>query len=85
MLTVNKISYLNNYKFKVSLSNGTDGIFDITPYLNKGVFTQLKKIGYLIQVKINFAGICWPNGQDFSADTIEYDMQHSYNTPNKKG
>ncbi|MEM7539581.1 MAG: DUF2442 domain-containing protein [Chloroflexota bacterium] len=58
----------------VELSNDTAGFFDVSPYLEFGIFTQLKKNSYLKQVKINFCGICWPNGQDFSADTIEYEM-----------
>ena len=44
------------------------------PYIAKGIFTQLKDVDYLKQVTINFAGICWPNVQDFSADTIEYEL-----------
>ena len=41
----------------------------------------ITEISYLKQVKINFCGICWPNGQDFSADTIEYEMDV---VPNKQ-
>jgi hypothetical protein len=75
MLTVKSILYCDGYRFKTVLSNGTEGLFDIAPYLEKGIFTQLKNIEYCKQVKINFAGIFWPNGQDFSADTIEYHIK----------
>ena len=75
MLRVSHIEYCNDYKLKATLSNGIEGVFDVAPYLDKGIFTQLKNTDYLKQVKINFAGIYWPNGQDFSADTIEYFIQ----------
>jgi hypothetical protein len=75
MLTVKNIHYCEDYKFKAVLSNGAEGIFDISPYLEKGIFVQLKNKEYCKQVKINFAGICWPHGQDFSADTIEYHIK----------
>ena len=75
MLKVNYIECCNDYKITVVLSNGLAGIFDVRPYLDKGIFTQLNNIDYFKQVKINFAGIYWPNGQDFSADTIEYFLQ----------
>ncbi len=75
MLTVKEIMHVEGYKLRAKLSNGVEGIFDISPYIEKGIFTQLKNIHYLKQVKINFAGICWPNGQDFSADTIEFDIK----------
>lgn len=72
MLSVDKIEYAFDYKLKAKLSNGKEGFFDVSGYLEKGIFTQLKNKEYLKQVKTNFAGIYWPNGQDFSADTIEY-------------
>lgn len=75
MLKVKHVSYHDDYKLYVVLSNGVCGYFDIAPYIDKGIFNQLKNIDYLKTVKTNFAGICWPNGQDFSADTIEHEMQ----------
>lgn len=78
MLKVIDIEYCEGYKFKTKLSNGTEGMFDVSPYVEKGIFSQLKNKEYIQQVKINFAGICWPNGQDFSADTIEYHINNDY-------
>ena len=75
MIHVNKVQYAERYKLYVELSNGISGYFDLTPYLDKGVFTQLKNIDYLKKVKPDTFGICWPNGQDLSADTIEYELQ----------
>jgi Protein of unknown function (DUF2442) len=72
MLTVKNIHYCDDYTFKAVLSNGVEGLFDISPYLEKGIFVELKNKEYCKQVKINFAGIFWPHGQDFSADTIEF-------------
>lgn len=75
MLAVSEIKYVEAYKFQTRLSNGVEGIFDVSPYIDKGIFTQLKNVEYLKLTRINFAGICWPNGQDFSADTIEYEVK----------
>jgi len=44
--------------------------------LNKGIFKELKNQKYFELVKIAFGGIVWPHEQDFSADTIEYEMQN---------
>jgi hypothetical protein len=74
MLTVQEISVIAPYKLRAKLSNGVEGIFDVSPYVRKGIFTQLQNVEYFKQVRVNFCGICWPNGQDFSADTIEYDI-----------
>jgi len=62
MITVKHVSHYEDYKLYVELSNGQRGLFDISPYLESGIFTQLKNLDYLKTVKINFCGICWPNG-----------------------
>ena len=64
-----------NYKLKVKLSNGKSGIFNVKPYLDKGIFRELQIKEYFELVKIAFGGVVWPHEQDFSADTIEYEMQ----------
>ena len=75
MLHVHKVQHAKEYKLYVELSNGISGYFDLSPYLDKGIFTQLKDVSYLKQVKSDSFGICWPKGQDLSADTIEYELQ----------
>jgi hypothetical protein len=62
---------LPDYRIYVSLSDGNKGIFDVKPYLDKGIFTELKDYGYFQRARIEFGTIVWPNGQDFCPDTIE--------------
>ena len=75
MLKVKKVNANNDYTLFVELSDGRSGIFDVKPYLEKGVFTQLKDKNYFKQVKPFFCGIIWPNAQDLSADTIAYELE----------
>ncbi|MEL6722885.1 MAG: DUF2442 domain-containing protein [Pseudomonadota bacterium] len=75
MLKVKQAAYHKNLQLFVELSDGRKGYFDVSPYTDKGIFGQLKNIEYLKLVKINFCGICWPQGHDFSADTIAHKMQ----------
>lgn len=76
MLTVNHVEYTGSYKLKVSLSNGSEGMFDVSPYITKGFFKQLADEHYLKQVKVDESGmgVCWPDEQDFSADTLEAEL-----------
>jgi Protein of unknown function (DUF2442) len=32
---------IKNYRLKIRLSNGRQGVFDVTPYLDKDVFREL--------------------------------------------
>ena len=77
MIKVNYVEARDNYILLVKLSNGKEGAFDVKPYLDKGIFTELKDKNYFSSVKTGFGGIIWPHEQDFSADTIEYEMQQN--------
>jgi hypothetical protein len=75
MIKVDYVEVRDNYILFAKLSNGNKGFFDVKPYLDKGIFTELKDENYFRSVKVGFGGIIWPHEQDFSADTIEYEMQ----------
>ncbi len=60
----------NDYKLVLTFENGEKRLFDVTPFLDKGVFTELKDIDYFQKVKVAFGAIEWPNEQDFSKDTL---------------
>lgn len=66
---------LTDYRIEVTLSNGKRGIFDVKPYLDRGVFKQLKDYNYFKRARIEFGTLTWPNEQDFSPETIEIKMQ----------
>ncbi|MGE5342344.1 MAG: DUF2442 domain-containing protein [Candidatus Omnitrophota bacterium] len=75
MIKVNSVKAKEDYILHVRLSNGKEGLFDVKPYLEKGIFTELKDKNFFELVKPAFCGIVWPHEQDFSADTIECEMQ----------
>ena len=44
--------------------------FDVKPYLDLGVFKELKDVDYFKQVKIAFGTVQWPHEQDISPETL---------------
>lgn len=66
---------LPEYQIKVVFANGKKGIFDVKPYLDKGIFTELKDYGYFRNARIEYSTITWTHGQDFSPKTIELRMK----------
>ncbi len=66
---------LPDYKLYVEIDDGRKGIFDVRPYLNKGVFKELKNISYFNQVGILFGAVTWPNEQDIAPETIIEELQ----------
>ena len=65
-----QVQPLDNYQLQLQFDNSETRIFDVTPYLDKGVFSQLKSIEQFKIVKPFFGGIQWENEQDFSRDTL---------------
>ena len=77
VLNVLSVRAMDNWRLKVALSNGKEGVFDMSPYLDKGVFCELKDVEYFTQVSTVYgnSGIGWPNEQDLSAYTLDSGLQ----------
>ena len=44
--------------------------FDVKPYLEYGIFTELKDQAYFKNIKVAFGTVQWPNEQDISPETM---------------
>jgi len=60
----------DNYHLLLEFTNGEWRIFDVTPYLNKGIFTELKSTEMFKTVKIVDGTVQWLNEADFCPDTL---------------
>ena len=61
---------LADYKLRIQFVNDELKEFDVTPFLDKGIFSELKDKDYFKQVRVAFGSVEWPNQQDFSKDTL---------------
>lgn len=68
---------LDDYKLKVVRLDGLEGIVDMAPYLERGVFRELKNLDYFRQVGISYGAVTWPNGQDIAPETVEQELKRS--------
>ena len=68
---------LDDYKIEILTSSGIFGIFDTKPYLRGSAFKELADESYFRLVRPAHHGIIWPHEQDFSADTIIFDIQNA--------
>lgn len=68
---------LEGYRIEIQTNSGISGIFDVKPYLNGSAFKELMNESYFRMVRPAHHGIAWPHGQDFSADTIIWDIQNA--------
>lgn len=81
MDTIVKAVPLDDHKIEIVTSSGIEGIFDVKPYLKGSAFKELENESYFRLVRPAHRGIMWPNEQDFSSDTIIWDIKHSQQSP----
>jgi hypothetical protein len=60
----------SGYRVYLEFSNGERREFDVSPYLEKGIFRSLKEESYFKQLCVSMGTIEWPDGQDFCPDTL---------------
>ncbi len=77
METIIKAVPLDNYRIDILTSSGISGIFDVKPYLNSSAFKELINKSYFCLVRSAHHGIMWPKEQDFSSDTIIWNIQNA--------
>jgi len=70
MLKIKEAKVLPKYKLKVCFEDDKTGVCDVTPYLDKGAFTELKDDVLFRQIKNTGFSIEWPNEIDLSSDTL---------------
>ncbi len=66
---------LADYNIYVEIEDGRKGLFDMKPYLNHGVFKELKNIDHFNQVNVFLGALTWPNQQDVAPETLVEEMK----------
>ncbi|MEO8150233.1 MAG: DUF2442 domain-containing protein [Bacteroidia bacterium] len=70
---VKEVTPTDDYKLHLIFTDGSKKIFDVKPYLDKGIFQELKKHDTFNSVKVFLGSIQWKGGQDLCADTLFLD------------
>jgi len=69
-LSVTKVKPLADYKLKLTFENNEIKIFDVTPYLDTGLFRTLKDKNFFKLVKVSYDTIEWPNKVDLDPEVL---------------
>jgi hypothetical protein len=59
-----------DFTILITFTNGEIKIFDMKPYLEIGIFRELKDLSLFNSVKPFLGSIQWKNGQDLCPDTL---------------
>ena len=67
---VKSVRPLPGYKLDLVFENGQRRLFDLTPYLEMGVFKQLKDPSQFQSARAVAGSVEWTGGVDLSYDTL---------------
>jgi hypothetical protein len=70
---VTEVTPLENYKLSLKFKNGEEKVFDMTPYLETGIFKELKDETLFKTVRISFDTVEWANEADIDPETLYQD------------
>lgn len=70
MIRVVDIDYVKDYTLSITFSDGVKKVVDLQPYLNGGVFEQLKDLSQFRQYGLNHWTIEWACGVDLAPEFL---------------
>ena len=76
-LAVTAVEPLEDYQLLLTFENGEKRIFDIKPYLDKGIFRELKDEKMFRTVRVSFDSIEWSNQADIDPEVL-YEESKAY-------
>ena len=70
MIRVVDVDYVKDYTLSITFSDGVKKVVDLQPYLNGGVFEQLKDLSQFRQYGLNHSTIEWACGVDLAPEFL---------------
>lgn len=67
---VKSVEALEDYQLALEFQNGKRRIFDMKPYLNRGIFIRLQNPALFQAARVVAGSVEWPGGLDLSYDTL---------------
>jgi len=68
--SVKSVKPLENYILLLEFENTEKRVFDMKPYLNKGIFKELSDVKVFNSVRISFDSIEWSNHADIDPEFL---------------
>jgi len=72
---VKNVRALNDYQLALEFENEERRIFDMEPYLSRGIFVRLQNPALFQAVRVVAGSVEWPMGLDLSYDTLYLESQ----------
>ncbi len=70
---VKSVVATDDYRLRLTFTNGETGTFDCSHLLEFGVFREFQNIAYFHRASVVGGTVAWPNEQDICPDTLYED------------
>ena len=67
---VKTVEAIEDYQLVIEFEDGERRIFDVKPYLSRGVFSRLRNAALFRSAYVVSGSVEWPGGLDLSYDTL---------------
>jgi len=67
---VKSVQPLDNYMLRLTFADGAVKIFDVKPFLDRGLFAQLRDKSLFKSVHVSFDTVEWANGVDICPELM---------------
>ena len=74
---VRRVCPAADFTLEVEFETGERRLFDVTPYLHRGVFVRLQDRTVFRSARVVAGSVEWPGGVDLSYDTLYLEAQPS--------
>ncbi len=72
---VKNVKALDDFQLALEFENEGWRIFDVKPYLNRGIFVRLQNQALFQAARVVAGSVEWPGGLDLSYDTLYLESQ----------
>ena len=68
--SVKKVEPTAEFTLILTFENGEKRVFDMKPYLNTGIFSELQNLDLFNTAHISFNTVSWDNDADFDPEAL---------------
>ena len=70
---VKQVEARDDYILAITFADGQSKLFDMKPYLDFGVFRELRDVNMFRTVRVCFGSVAWANNADFDPEALYED------------
>jgi hypothetical protein len=75
--SLKEVQPLPDYRLLLTFENSEHRIFDMSPYLTRGIFRELSDNRMSQSVRISFDTVEWANGADMDPETLYLESENA--------